>query len=403
MSYLLNVNGTTYTWASEEELKSRLAKLNGAERGKIVIHRDLSITHLNVLQLFCWKILGFIAPCLKAIFFHATSSQSVRSIFQHLPAEMRAQYPINLDRFFGRPKPVNNKKMGVGNYWELEHIQKEFVSSSATEKSVDFSAKSFTTEGFSLFIALLKSTDVKKVMLSKSMTTTEQVAQVLVVVNSNSKKGLKLVDENDKAFGSAYTDWSVYNQAKMDAHKLQMRDTTKEALRYLENPPHFVIDFGAGTGQDTIPLLDKEGFDVVAIDGDEEALGILKSHLSTSQQEHLECYTGAFIHFSHKQKADFLISSFTWPYRPPEDFTACWQKTIDVLKPGGIIAGHFFAPPIKRDPAMSYHTEEEVRKLLEENFELLWFRKDSVDTVPLFGGDEAPWGALIHVVARKMK
>lgn len=401
MSYLLKVDGITHTWASEEVLKSRLAKLNGAESGKIVIHRDLSITHLNMLQLFCWKILGFIAPCLKGIFFHAASSQSVRSIFQHLPAEMRAQYPINLDRFFGGLKPVTNKRMGFGNCWGLEHIQEKFVSCSATEMSVDFSAKSFTMEGFSLFITLLKNTDVKKVMLNKSMTTTEQVMQVLVVVNSNSKKGLKLVDENGEAFGSAYTDWSVYNHAKMNAHELQMRDTTKEALRYLENPPYFVIDFGAGTGQDTIPLLNREGFDVLAIDGDEEALGILKSHLSTSQQEHLTCYTGAFIHFSHKQKADLLISSFTWPYRPQEDFAACWQKTIDVLKPGGIIAGHFFAPPIKRDPAMSYHTEEEVRKLLEENFELLWFRKDSTNVVPLFGGDEAPWGNLIHVVARK--
>lgn len=270
-------------------------------------------------------------------------------------------------------------------------------------RSLDFSQKLFNPESFQIFCTELKiSNGIKKLKLNKNGLSSEQAECVLALINSNSKKGLKLLDEDDKPFGNIYTDWSGYNEAKQNAYLFGMRETTRKALSYLGKPPYAVVDFGAGTGQDTIPLLEELDCSITAVDADEEALGILESKLSKSKLNHLNCFIGPFMQFSPARQADLFISSFTWPYRPKEDFQECWEKTVSIVKPGGVIAGHFFGPTTPLDPGMTYHTEEELKELLEKDFTILWFKKDPKGTPnKIYGGEDPPWGDLFHVVARK--
>lgn len=295
-----------------------------------------------------------------------------------------------------------------GSTWTVQEIQKEFKSHPSEVKSshiTDFSAKCFENDGFTLFLNLLKTDrNINTVVLNKSFLTSRQIELILKLVNSNEKKGLKLLNVEGKPFGAAYTDWSVYNEAKKNAGGFGMRETTFEALKHLEPKSEFykIIDFGASTGQDAIPVLERGDCFVTAIDGDQDALKKLKSQLSENRLCFLTCFTGPFIDFIPTEKADLLISSFTWPYRPESNFPAIWKKTIDVVKPGGLIAGHFFGKPHQPDPGMTYHTEEELKEMLANDFEILWFHKEPAGTIRVvFGGEDPAWGDLFHVVARK--
>lgn len=279
--------------------------------------------------------------------------------------------------------------------------QRKALQDAFQPKTVDLSAKFFNDRDFDFFLDLLKNRSINTLILDKTKLTLAQTERVLSIINSNEKKGTKLVTPEGRAFGSIYTDWSSYNLAKTNACMLGLRETTIEALKHFSTPPKVIIDFGAGTGQDTIPLL-KMGLHVIAIDGDEESLEILKSHLSSEDLEKLETYSGPFIQFQALQTADLFISCFTWPYRPKADFPECWKKTLALIKEEGIIAGHFFGPKDPPDPAMTYHTEEELKELLHEDFDILWFQKESKDSGrTVYGGDEPAWGELFHVVARK--
>jgi SAM-dependent methyltransferase len=110
-----------------------------------------------------------------------------------------------------------------------------------------------------------------------------------------------------------------------------------------DNPPGKVLDLGSGIGSNAIALL-KKGWDVTAMDKQEESLSIL---LKTTQ------------HFRNKPKVilnnltradlgdslfDLIISIDTLPYTPLRDILLTMKKIRDALKPNGIfIATLFFA------------------------------------------------------------
>lgn len=285
--------------------------------------------------------------------------------------------------------------------WSKEEISGNFKESAAKSEAI-FSSRPFSEESFAHFLNEFKRLKIPALILDKRSLTQEQQKKILEVVNSNEKKGTKLLDIDRKPFGSVYTDYHAYNVEKANA-QLEMHETTNEALKHLSytgNP--VIIDFGAGTGQDSVPLI-KRGYSVTAIDGDEEALNILISKLSDTERNRVSCYKLPFIEYTSEEKADLFISSFTWPYRPPYDFPACWDKTVSLVKIGGMIAGHFFGPIDEPDTAMTYHTEDQLRALLNGNFEILFLKVETKGSErKIFGGEAPAWGDLFHVVARKI-
>ncbi|CRX39167.1 class I SAM-dependent methyltransferase [Estrella lausannensis] len=268
-------------------------------------------------------------------------------------------------------------------------------------KKLELQGYSFDPDRFQALLRFLTTaTQLTKLKVTKALLDSEQEAKILSTTNRNLMKGIKIEDEQGRRFGNAYTDWHEYNMAKMTLCKLH--DTTEAALQKFDSLPGHVIDFGSGTGQETMALLEMGCPSVVAIDGDREAIEILKKKATSYLNEGtLQTYRGPFMEYNSERKADLFIASFTWPYRPPQDFAECWGQCLANLKPGGWIAGHFFGSPAMPDAGMTYHSEDELINLLNMDFEEISIRVKEKENQAVFGGSNPPWGALYHVVAKK--
>jgi hypothetical protein len=77
---------------------------------------------------------------------------------------------------------------------------------------------------------------------------------------------------------------------------------------------------------------------------------------------------------------DLLHASLSLPFCPPEHFDAFWLKVVDAVKPGGLFAGQFFGvrDSWANEPDMTFHTEEQVRRMLED-FEIKYFHERDED------------------------
>lgn len=254
---------------------------------------------------------------------------------------------------------------------------------------------------------VINTASIKTIVITKSLFKDSQLEGLQAFVSAN--KGVKVIDSTGQRVGPVYMDWHQYNLDKANAHENGMRITTIKALEEIQKEGKLhslrVLDFGAGTGQDSIPLVKLGCQEILAVDGDLEALEILKSHVPDDLKSHVTCVHTAFIKLDVPKPYDLLVSSYTWPYRPPSDFPACWKKCVEVVKEEGYIAGQFFGPPKEIDPGLTFHTEQQIRDLLAPDFDIVYFVKIPEGTkLPLYGGADnsaPPWGDLFHVVARK--
>lgn len=279
-------------------------------------------------------------------------------------------------------------------------------------KQLDLTGCSFETEAFKTLIdTLTEHPTIKEIIFTKALLSEVQITEVQIL---GSLRKLKILDSAGTKFGAAYLNWHDYNVAKSRSYLRGMRETTSIALDHLKKDtgrlPNFVLDFGAGTGSDTIPLIALGCQKVWAVDADEEACKTLKSNLGAldtqiSEQlvSRVTCILSEFIKLKVDEPVELLVSSFTWPYRPPKAFPDCWKKCVDIVPIGGYICGQFFGPPKTIDPGMTYHQESELKEMLSKNFKVVWFKKEPEGSiVKVYGGDTPAWGDLYHVVAKKV-
>jgi ribosomal protein L11 methylase PrmA len=282
---------------------------------------------------------------------------------------------------------------------------------------INLSGRRIDPEAFKQLIKIIKShPGVKELQVTKSYLSPEQLKQLAELTGVNTLKGLKITCSEGEKVGPLHTNWDVYALEKKHAYQNGMRETTIQALNWINNEHHrlptHILDFGAGTGQDAINLALLGCPKILAVDGDDVSLDILQGNMQQLKEsgEHaelskIECTIAPFITLQVSEPIELLVSSYTWPYRCPQDFPACWEKCVDIVQVGGLIAGQFFGPRTGKapDPGMTYHTEAELRQLLSEDFEIVWFRKDPEGgNFKLFGGDEPAWGDLYHVVAKRI-
>ncbi len=184
--------------------------------------------------------------------------------------------------------------------------------------------------------------------------------------------------------------WSRY----FERASLDPRPTLVEAAeRFAE--PGLAVDLGAGTGRDTAELL-RRGWQVVAIDGQQEAVDRILAHVGDSAR--LETKVGRFEETSWPH-CDLFNASFALPFCAPALFPALWQRIVDSVVPGGRFAGQLFG--VRDDWARTgvvVQTREEAEALLEPfDIELL----DEFDgDGPTIIGKTKHWH-VFHVVARK--
>ena len=125
------------------------------------------------------------------------------------------------------------------------------------------------------------------------------------------------------------------------------------------------VDLGAGTGRDTLPILER-GWTVVAIDRDGDALAELHQRATgLGFAERLQLRPGRMEDVP-LPRADLVVSSFALPLCEPERFPALWRRIRRALRPGARFAGQLYGP---RDgwagrPGVGIHERQAVEALL---------------------------------------
>lgn len=279
-------------------------------------------------------------------------------------------------------------------------------------KKINVSGQVLSDDIFKQVVTAIKTNNkIKELHVTKEYLTEEQKIELMQLTGTNELKGFKITTSEGSNLGSVHTNWSAYAEAKKDAYKNGMHEATFQALtefrkEYNRNP-NAIIDFGAGTGTDTINLALQGCPYIMAVDGDTESLRILKKEFNRVQKEQklfskVTCINTPFIKLEISEPVEMLVSSFTWPYRRPSDFLACFDKCIQLVKIGGYISGNFFGPLSRIDPGLTYHTKKDIEDLLSHNFKIRWFREDK-GSFKIYGGEIPPWGILYHVVAKKVR
>ena len=160
------------------------------------------------------------------------------------------------------------------------------------------------------------------------------------------------------------------------------RQLVLDALTYFasDSPPsnRKAIDLGCGDGTETAVLLE-HGWDVLAIDGEPTFIEYLLAKVPKEKQANLQTQVAKFKDVS-LSSADLVHASVSLPFCAPEHFDVFWRKILTAIKSGGRFAGNFFGvrDSWANKPDMTFHTEEQVRKLIEI-FEIEYFHEMDED------------------------
>jgi SAM-dependent methyltransferase len=166
--------------------------------------------------------------------------------------------------------------------------------------------------------------------------------------------------------------WHNYYAAAGDAP----RDTLLLALERFDREGRLglAVDLGCGTGRDTFELLHR-GWEVIAIDSEEEAITRLEARLRAidGAADRVSTRVSTFRDASWP-KVDLINASFALPFSSRLDFETTWARIRKALLPGGRFSGHLFGDqdewaisPDKRSwkGEITFHTREQVKELLE--------------------------------------
>jgi trans-aconitate methyltransferase len=134
------------------------------------------------------------------------------------------------------------------------------------------------------------------------------------------------------------------------------------------------IDLGCGDGTETARLL-KRGWNVLAIDGQHTAITRLAAKIPKEHQARLQTQVAKFENVV-LSPVDLILACLSIPFCEPEHFDRLWDKIVNSIMTDGRFAGQFFGVrdswAVNTD--MTFHTDEQVRALLEE-FEIESFHE----------------------------
>ncbi len=119
-----------------------------------------------------------------------------------------------------------------------------------------------------------------------------------------------------------------------------------------------VLDLGAGTGLELIPLVERfPDVRITAADISEDMLGTLMERPFAGQ---VTCVIGDFFETDFGSGFDAMISTSALHHFAPEDKVRLYRKVYDALRPGGLFVN---ADKTATDPAAQ---EEDFRQLAED-------------------------------------
>jgi len=114
---------------------------------------------------------------------------------------------------------------------------------------------------------------------------------------------------------------------------VEFGETHRKFTAFLK-PGASILDFGCGSGRDTLAFL-KQGYTVVATDGSEQLCG-LASHLTGQSVRHL-----LFNDLDYIQRFDGIWACSSILHLPKEELTDAFRKMAQALKAGGVVYTSF--------------------------------------------------------------
>jgi SAM-dependent methyltransferase len=158
------------------------------------------------------------------------------------------------------------------------------------------------------------------------------------------------------------------------------------------------VDVGCGQGFETGELL-RRGWEVVAIDAQEEAIRRLRRRITDDQASRLETVVSR-MEDVEVPPADLVHASYSLPFCRPAAFPAVWERIRGSLRPGGRFAGELFGD---RDTWASTETdmtffETDRARALFDGLELESFVEEESEDE---GWDGMKHWHVFHVIARR--
>ena len=186
-------------------------------------------------------------------------------------------------------------------------------------------------------------------------------------------------------------DWGRYYAAAGD----EPRETLLQAADGFA-APGLAVDLGCGNGRDTVELL-KRGWSVIAIDGQAQAIELLRSR--TGDDPRLETQAAAYADATWPT-VDLVNASWSLPFCPPALFASVWDRVVSSLREDGRFAGQLFGERDGWAPAddITFLPRERAEELLAP-FALERFDEVEEDSQTATGKPKH-WH-VFHIVARK--
>lgn len=172
--------------------------------------------------------------------------------------------------------------------------------------------------------------------------------------------------------------WSEYYRAVVPRPPRELLLQTLRLEADEGRPSGLAIDLGCGTGFETLELL-RLGWQVLAIDGQPDAIAELRSRAAPEHRARLEARVVSFEE-ADLPGADLIWAGRSLPFCRSEHFGGVWAKILAALRPGARFAGDLFGPRhfwAQRDDSqmMTFHSAEQVRALCR-TLELEYFMEE---------------------------
>ncbi|OQY40263.1 MAG: hypothetical protein B6229_02155 [Spirochaetaceae bacterium 4572_7] len=192
--------------------------------------------------------------------------------------------------------------------------------------------------------------------------------------------------------------WSDYYKNTIDK---EPNETLVFAANLIKDQPNkHALDIGSGTGSDTIYLLD-QGFKVIALDQEKNALDIIKNRTSKKQRKNLTLEHRFMQNYTIANNTYNLINAtFSLPFCTKPDFIKIWDNIYKGLKSNGVFSGQIFGTndDWASIPEMSFFTNEEIDDLIMQYTPEYYIEVDEKGLIA--DGSEKHWH-MFNIVLRK--
>lgn len=193
--------------------------------------------------------------------------------------------------------------------------------------------------------------------------------------------------------------WSEYYKNTIDK---SANETLMFAAGLLKNnSKKYALDIGAGTGSDSIYLLD-HGFKVIALDQELNSLDIIKNKTTKKQRKELTLENGFMENYVIENNTfDLINATFSLPFCTKTNFLKLWDNIYKGLKSNGVFSGQIFGTndDWASNEDMSFFTNEEIDDLIMQYTPEYYVEVDEKGLIA--DGTEKHWH-LFNVVLRKV-